>query len=398
VNLSTARKGLIIIVLAFITSWVRDAVCFAQYSFTPLGFISGHVFAPGDFQTNTLGISDDGSAVVGFLDTNDPIEYPFLWTVNGGMKALAGLEHSNGNARDVSVGGAVVVGHVFSGGYRAFRWTPDGGPVILGDGTAAAVSADGSIVVGRADLGPGLQAFRWAQNEGMVPLGGLGGPLPPGGSIISEALQVSADGSFIVGFGYSASGQEAFRWTQGGGMVGLGDLPGGAFFSQAGNVSADGSVVIGWAESDAGREAFRWTGSDGMRGLGDLKGGGYSSLATGISADGSVIVGRATGPSSNEAFVWTASTGMVSLQESLVAGGADGLEGWRLLSARGVSADGRMIAGLGINPKGIREPWIATIPPIPEPSTWALAACGLLCAAQLRQKRRKALRLLPSRI
>ncbi len=38
-------------------------------------------------------------------------------------------------------------------------------------------------------------------------------------------------------------GSEAFRWTQAGGMVGLGDLPGGTFGSKAFFVSADGSVV-----------------------------------------------------------------------------------------------------------------------------------------------------------
>ncbi len=38
-------------------------------------------------------------------------------------------------------------------------------------------------------------------------------------------------------------GGEAFRWTQAGGMVGLGDLPGGTFGSKTFFVSADGSVV-----------------------------------------------------------------------------------------------------------------------------------------------------------
>ncbi|MCH7603269.1 MAG: hypothetical protein IIB54_10920, partial [Planctomycetes bacterium] len=49
----------------------------------------------------------------------------------------------------------------------------------------------------------------------------------PGGSISSGAWGVSADGSVVVGVSSSTSGQEAFRWTSGGGMVGLGDLAGG---------------------------------------------------------------------------------------------------------------------------------------------------------------------------
>jgi probable HAF family extracellular repeat protein len=54
-----------------------------------------------------------------------------------------------------------------------------------------------------------------------------------GGSFSSFAIGVSADGSVVVGQGLSASGSEAFRWTSGTGMVGLGDLPGGLFFSSA---------------------------------------------------------------------------------------------------------------------------------------------------------------------
>ena len=45
---------------------------------------------------------------------------------------------------------------------------------------------------------------------------------------------------------------EAFRWTTGGGMVGLGDLPGGNFYSDADGVSGDGSVVVGCSDSASG--------------------------------------------------------------------------------------------------------------------------------------------------
>ena len=46
----------------------------------------------------------------------------------------------------------------------------------------------------------------------------------------SNANAVSADGSVVVGYSSSAASgpfaTEAFRWTQAGGIVGLGDLPG----------------------------------------------------------------------------------------------------------------------------------------------------------------------------
>ncbi len=48
-----------------------------------------------------------------------------------------------------------------------------------------------------------------------------------GGGVGSFASGVSGDGSVVVGRSFGASGTEAFRWTSGGGMVGLGDLTGG---------------------------------------------------------------------------------------------------------------------------------------------------------------------------
>ncbi|HDZ68804.1 MAG TPA: PEP-CTERM sorting domain-containing protein, partial [Phycisphaerales bacterium] len=91
----------------------------------------------------------------------------------------------------------------------------------------------------------------------------------PGGGFWSNAVGVSADGSVVVGRGFSASGFEAFRWENGV-MIGLGDLPGDGFYSNAFDVSANGSVVVGIGGSDSGPEAFRWTAGGGMVGLGDL--------------------------------------------------------------------------------------------------------------------------------
>ena len=57
---------------------------------------------------------------------------------------------------------------------------------------------------------------------GDLPLGDL-----PGVNFLSDAQAVSADGSVVVGGSSSGGTLEAFRWTEGGGMVGLGLLPGG---------------------------------------------------------------------------------------------------------------------------------------------------------------------------
>src|SRR5262249_38158112 len=110
-----------------------------------------------------------------------------------------------------------------------------------------------------------------------VPLGDLAG-----GSFNSQAWGVSTDGSTAVGVGTTAAGQEAFRWTSGGGMVGLGFLPGHTQ-SGANRVSADGSTVVGASRASSVEEAFRWTSGGGMVGLGFLPGGSAPSIGFGVS-------------------------------------------------------------------------------------------------------------------
>ncbi|MBU4524056.1 MAG: autotransporter domain-containing protein [Desulfomicrobium sp.] len=205
-------------------------------------------------------------------------------------------------------------------------------------GTMLGINSDGSVIVGYGDSGSGNEALRWTDATGMVGLGDL-----PGGIFSSSAYAVSADGSVIVGTGNSASGSEAFRWTDGTGMVGLGDLPGGIFSSEAYAVSADGSVIVGYGNSASGNEAFRWTDATGMVGLGDLPGGTFSSRAYAVSADGSVIVGYGVSESGTEAFRWTDATGMLGLGD---------LPGGTFSIASAVNADGSVIVGTGNSVSG----------------------------------------------
>jgi probable HAF family extracellular repeat protein len=245
-------------------------------------------------------------------------------------------------AFDVSADGSVVVGGAnFGSGQErpvkreAFRWTREDGMVGLGDlpggshlSAAYGVSADGSVIVGQSSQGEingGWGAFRWTSAEGMVPLGW------------GTAWDVSADGSVVVGEAGLASGREAFRWTPDGGMVGLGDLPGEPVDSAAYGVSADGSVVVGIGTP----YAFRWTSDGGMVRLNDLSGLSFDSHAQSVSADGSVIVGVANmrHPANPEAFRWTSDGGMVSLGQ-LPGGGYSSI-------AFDVSADGSIVVGSG---------------------------------------------------
>lgn len=205
----------------------------------------------------------------------------------------------------------------------------------------------------------------------MIGLGDL-----PGGAAESRASAVSGDGSVVVGWSRSADGDEAFRWTASTGMVGLGSLPAQerSFRSQAYDVSSDGTVIVGNANSLSGIEAFRWTETDGFVGLGYLPGGRRVSEAKSVSGDGKVVVGSSQSEGDlQRAFVWTEADGMQSIDFLLTSLGVD-VSGWELYDAVGISDDGRTILGLGINPDGNFEAWIAVIP---EPSTALLVGFGL---------------------
>lgn len=349
-------------------------------SFQGLGDLPG-----GTSASYANAVSGDGSVVVGMSNSSNSAAghhfEAFRWTSADGMQPLGDLGGGlfNSAALGVSHDGSVIVGRGDSGSPAPFRWTSTGGMQSLGIGTGWAidVSGDGSIVVGGGVSDRGGEAFRWTSAGGVQWLGDLGGPASS-----SVAEGVSADGSTVVGAGLSGEHAEAFRWTSAGGMRGLH----GGMASWAQATSADGSVVVGvdYATRAFG-EAFRWTSAGGMQGLGILDGlaGGANSNARDVSGDGSIIVGISSSASDYQAFLWDAENGMRSLKQVLVGDHGLDLTGWRLVSADGISADGRTIVGSGINPSGVPEGWIATIP---EPSSLSLLGSGGLFLLRRRHR------------
>jgi probable HAF family extracellular repeat protein len=366
---------------SFCASCVAIGVCASQIllvsgilaaEFIPLGDLEG-----GGFGSSASGVSSDGSVVVGRTHGSTRSE-AYRWTAETGMVVLnwipGGWYHE---VSGVSADGSAVAGYgrsVELGNFEASRWTSDQGTIGLGSihtnitsSFAFAVSADAKVVVGRS-IAPGappgqgsnhIEAFRWTEGGGMVGLGDL-----PGGRQWSEARGVTADGSVVVGGGNIGEGvdEEAFRWTEAGGMVSLGNLPGGPLGNQAFDVSDDGSVVVGYGTGASGREAFRWTSADGMVGLGDLPGGDFESGASAVSADGSVVIGNGRTDSGNEGFIWTQANGMQRLQDVLEDNDTIGLSGWSGLSAEGISGNGQWVVGQGTNPSGIGEAFLAQLP------------------------------------
>jgi probable HAF family extracellular repeat protein len=273
-----------------------------------------------------------------------------------------------------------------------FRWTKNEGMVGLGElpggltgSSGRGISGDGSVRAGDSASENGIEAFRWTAVSGIQAIGDL-----VGGSFFSRALGISSDSLVIVGTSQSANGPEAFRWTAQTGMLGIGGPSRESFFSQANAVSADGSVIVGFGYTAPGSQPIRWTVGGGPTGLGSLIAGESEGEALGVSADGSVVVGFSTarGGSSNTgaAFYWTQETGIVRLSDLLISLGAENLAGWRLTSARAVSADGTTIVGSGINPNRDFEAWMAIIP---EPCAFSLAILPTLALIAVVLYRRR---------
>jgi probable HAF family extracellular repeat protein len=211
--------------------------------------------APPNTWTYAQAASGDGAAVVGRIDSLDAsgvISEAFRWTEATGMVGLGDLPGGafSSYALGVSGDGSVVVGagRVDSesgcSGYEAFRWTSQTGMVALGAppgdtcSQANDVSHDGTTIVGSSNG----QAFRWTAGSGMVGLGPL-----------THAWGVSGNGTVVVGRRLDDNGSEPMVWDTARGArtlrgllvdeYGL-DLSGWTLI-KATEVSGDGRTIVG---------------------------------------------------------------------------------------------------------------------------------------------------------
>ncbi len=346
---------------------------FAAIGFTPLGDLPG-----GSFSSTAAAISADGTTVVGKSSSANASSEAFRWTSTTGIVALGDLIGGsfNSEARAVNADGTVVVGlgSAASGFNGAWRWSASGGLTALPDlaggtenGHAVGVSNDGQVIAGNGtNANNRFEATLWSGSAAPVGLGFFNG------GTLSEALGLSGNGQVVVGRATRANGfTAAFRRTATGGLEDLGYLPGGDS-SYATAASNDGSVVVGRSFiANFGRRAFRWTAATGLVDLGVLGPTGTTSEALACSADGSVIVGYAEGgPSGDSAFIWDATHGMRGLK-TLVQAGGQARRWTQFTMATGISADGKRIAGYGINGDGQTEAFLIDLdaPPPPPPPT-----------------------------
>lgn len=343
-------------------------------------------FPPGTNSSRVQGLSADGRVAAGFSLSNVGTVAPgFTWTAPGGRLDWgleSGLPSITGGYA-ISGDGTTVVGESLTGAAssnRAFRWQGPGTFQNLGTlpfyerSAAYGVSGDGSVVVGRSSAGSGdigAQAVRWTQAGGIQ---GLGWTQTNGAH--SEALGVSRDGGTIVGYSQDAAGHsEAFVRTDAAGMQPLSQLPGASSYLAYG-VNADGTIVVGY--SGALRVATIWRNGQ-VSSLG-TPAGWTDSLARAVDDNGGVVVGHfANGTLDQTAAVWTPDRGAEPLGNLLATFGASAPTGWGLIEGSSVSADGTVFGGWARSTSGQVQGFVATIP---SPGSLFLLGVGLVWAGR----------------
>lgn len=335
---------------------------FGQASFQGVGDLPG-----GSFNSVAFAVSGDGRIVVGVSHSNfsaSPLE-AFRWEDG----SITRLQLPDGwvpesAAYAVSNDGELICGSAnFVGGspacVRPICWS-DLSPIVLGSlgpgpantcGVASGVSGIGTVVVGSI----GMRSFRWSLPTGME-------------AIVTQnetwlelsALGVSDNGNIIVGRGRPPNGNNQAFLLNGNTLTGLPALA-GQFQrnSIAHSISGNGIVAVGWATSEfsACCDACRWVSGVPYR----LGFGIAGSTAWAADADGSHIVGEGA---QGGAYVWDSMAGARPLREVLTCEYSLDLDGWELISARGISNDASVIVGYGRNPAGEIEGWIAHVPQI----------------------------------
>jgi uncharacterized membrane protein len=241
-------------------------------------------------------VSGDGNIVVGGQ---------YIWYEGGALESvvLYGGAENYYSASGISSDGSVVTGIGCSiatpsscAGWTlvnsVFAWTGSSfNGIVSGDGSTWTVSGPSPGLHGRATIGlgplPGYSAF------------GFGG--------------LSNTGDVVVGCSFFGLPDErAYRWTATSETTdALGELPGGSDPSCALDVTADGDFVVGYGSNGSGQQATIWDPQNGMQLLGDLldaraidHAGWILREAVAVSDDGQRIAGNGINPQGNpEGFV-----------------------------------------------------------------------------------------------
>ncbi|HPD31363.1 MAG TPA: immunoglobulin domain-containing protein [Phycisphaerae bacterium] len=330
--------------------------------------------------------------------------------------ALVGVGGTDSTITGVSADGTVVAGNNSNGG---FIWSVAHGVVGLGTGTSTAgvATKNGNVVVGGLNAG---NASRWDGNTagsgawtalplvggtaawtplctsaqdgspGNVWVGGNSGSttgtrqavrykestnsttalaLPPNGNKDAYIYGISDIGSYAGRYQFGNVSPSGSRQAMGGAtLTALWPLIGSPSTSNEGvanTISRDGTKAGGWSQSASfSRQGTIWTIANptvpfavpfiGTNDYGEVQA---------LNSDGSVAAGYAQTlaiPGSKHAIIWDATNGTRDLATWLTTRYGLDLNGWTLTDVKGISGDGKVIAGNGTY-NGLVRAWVALL-------------------------------------
>lgn len=242
----------------------------------------------------TLKDVNNGARVVGYFESPQGVPTGFTWapgedlvTFGLGSTAVAVNEQHT------------VVGRTYDfdeANYRFFSWTPTGGVVDHGEGSAVDINSSGHILGYEVIPRASNRAFVWNSATGKTYLPHLD---PTHGSTfpiaINDAGQVIGDA--LIEGNYN----RAFLWTESGGLV---DIVNGQ--SSAVDINQKGEVIGMRTIQDGTSRAFHWSLSGGMITF-------PADLDVADINDKGQVVGKRVVNGSNHAFVWSSAAGFLDL-------------------------------------------------------------------------------------
>ena len=306
---------------------------------------------------DVVAVTNDGK-IAGTVSPWQKQSRAFHWTEQAGGKFLPGFnlgtdQFTFSNSLALSADGKCISGSLISNqntnGLPAYWHILRGTRAIVGGlpDKISAISDNCVTLLGQAE-GQIASFSRFSEPPTLLT------PGTTGEWLTTEAVAVNGNGRIYIGNGtYHNGSQIAFLHN---GMTNqtylIGD-PLGPDKIWAKDLSNDGSVVVGRQESGGKQTAFIWRQETGILSLGQIGEGG-NDIANSVSADGAIVVGESGG----HAFFWTAARGMMALKDLLQMEHSLDLSGWALTNATAISADGKTIAGSGLNQQPMPVNWV----------------------------------------
>lgn len=216
---------------------------------------NGSVGLPGPTPATAAAVSPDGQLIAGYAGTTAQNLQLEVWS--GVSSTNTGINYLVNSPIGISNMGHIVAGTTtINNSTVAYTWTANSGASYLsGPSTATDISANGNVVVGSLETAGVFQPAEWTASTGWTVLAN-----PFGSAYGGSSEGVSADGSVIVGELNSPSGEQAFVWNAASGMQlvdsiltqdGVSSVTSWSL-SEATDLSADGTTIVGNGTDPAG--------------------------------------------------------------------------------------------------------------------------------------------------